>query len=69
MSGNSAQLWVKEQTDPRAMYTDDAGQDYDILDMIHALRSIKANTAPDAVSLSLPNRVKAIYQICCGALP
>jgi len=63
-------IWVSDLRDEvRPMYTDDDGKDYDIRDMRDALIAIKANTAPEAVSLSLPNRVRAIYQICCQALP
>ena len=57
------QMWVSSGDEPRGWYTDDEGKDYDILDMRDALIAIKANTAPTAVSLSLPNRIRAIYQI------
>ena len=69
------QFWVTAASgdddggEPRAMYTDDEGKDYDIVDMRDALLAIQANTKPTAVSLSLRNRVRAIYAICCQALP
>ncbi len=53
----------------RLMYTDDEGKDYDVEAMRDALIAIQANTKPTAVSLSLKNRISAIYQICCQALP
>lgn len=66
---SNGQLWVKEATESRAMYTDDDGQDYDIVNMVQALKSIRANTKPNAVSLSPESRIKAIYEICCLAMP
>ena len=64
------QLWVKSGEDePRGFYTDDDGNDYDILAMRDALIAIKANTKPTAVSLSPENRIRAIYEIACRALP
>jgi len=64
------QLWVSDlRAVSRAMYTDENGIDYDIVEMRDALIAIRANTAPTAVSLSLPNRIRAIYAICCQALP
>jgi len=63
------QFWVRSGDEPRGWYTDDEGKDYDILDMRDALISIRANTAPDAISLSPRNRIRAIYAICCQALP
>jgi len=66
------QFWVKDVPDKderRPFYTDDKGDDYDILAMISALTAIKANTAPNAISLSLENRIKAIYQLASEALP
>lgn len=63
-------IWVSDLRDEvRAMYTDDEGKDYDILDMRDALIAIRANTAPTAVSLLPRNRIKAIYEICKQALP
>lgn len=62
------QLWVSSP-EQRAFYTDENGNDYDILDMRDALIAIKANTAPKAISLSPKNRIRAIYEICCQALP
>ena len=62
------QIWVSDN-EPRAMYTDDDGKDYDILDMRDALIAIRANTAPKAISLSPKGRIRAIYQICQQALP
>ena len=80
LSASVGQVWVSDlRSEPRAMYTDDEGVDYDILDMRNALIAIKANTAPKAISLSPRNRsflsmwsashLKAIYEICCRALP
>ena len=63
------QLWVRSGDEPRGFYTDDDGKDYDIVDMRDALLAIQANTAPTAVSLSLENRIAAIYAIACQALP
>lgn len=65
------QLWARDtqESELRAMYTDDEGQDWDILDMRDALISIRANTKPTAVSLSPPSLIKAIYEICCKAMP
>ncbi len=72
------QFWVRDAPDKekfpgedgcRPFYTDDKGDDYDILAMIAALTAIKANTAPNAISLSLENRIKAIYQLASEALP
>ena len=62
------QVWIRS-VEPRAFYTDEEGVDFDIVDMRDALIAIKANTAPDAISLSPENRIKAIYEICCKALP
>lgn len=53
----------------RTIYTDDDGKDWDVEDMRAALISIKANTAPNAISLSPRNRIRAIYEICCQATP
>jgi LmbE family N-acetylglucosaminyl deacetylase len=53
----------------RLMYTDSCGASYDIEDMRDALVAIRANTAPNAVSLSPRNRIRAIYEIACQALP
>lgn len=66
-----AQVWLKpgQSIEGRVMYTDDEGKDYDILDMRDALIAIKANTAPTAISLSLANRIRALYAIACQALP
>lgn len=63
------QFWVKDATESRAMYTDSEGRDWDIVDMRDALISIRANTKPDAISLSPESRIKAIYEICCKAMP
>ena len=63
------QLWASDPPEPRAMYTDDEGQDWDILNMRDALIAIRANTKPTAVSLSPPSLIKAIYEICCKAMP
>jgi hypothetical protein len=62
-------LRVDKPLESRLLYRDDDGKDYDVLDMRDALIAIRANTAPTAVSLSLPNRIRAIYQIACQALP
>lgn len=62
------QLWIEEGQE-RAFYHADDGLDYDIMAMREALIAIRANTAPTAVSLTLKNRIKAIYAICCQALP
>lgn len=64
-----SQIWISSPQAARVMYTDEAGQDYDVADMVAALRSIRANTAPNAISLSGENRIKAIYQIAGAALP
>lgn len=69
MTPDLSRLFISDPRPPRLMFTDDAGQDYDILDMIAALRSIRANTAPNAISLSPKLRIKAIYEISSGALP
>ena len=53
----------------RMFYTDDEGDSYDILDMRDALIAIRANTKPTAVSLSPESLIKAIYEICCKAMP
>jgi len=63
------QVWVSDPSEPRAMYTDNEGKDYDVLDMRDALIAIRANTKPDAISLSPESRIKAIYEICCKAMP
>jgi hypothetical protein len=62
-------LVLREATPARLYYVDDDGVSYDVLDMRDALISIKANTAPNAISLSPRNRIRAIYEICCQALP
>jgi hypothetical protein len=68
-----AQVYTKEdktlEPTTRLMYTDEDGNDYDVLDMRDALIAIRANTKPTAVSLSPKNRIRAIYEICCRALP
>jgi hypothetical protein len=53
----------------RLWYIDDDGNSYDVEKMRDALISIRANTAPLAISLTPKTRIKAIYEICCQALP
>jgi hypothetical protein len=40
----------------------------EVEDLRGALRSIHANTAPNAISLSLENRIEAFHEICGKAL-
>jgi hypothetical protein len=45
------------------------GDDYkELCRMREALESIRANSAPTAISLSLENRIKAFYEIACNGL-
>lgn len=53
----------------RWLYSDDDGKDWDIIDMRDALIAIRENSKPTAVSLSPPSLIKAIYEICCKAMP
>lgn len=62
-------LRTPKPLDSRLYYRDDDGKDYDVLDMRDALIAIKANTAPDAISLSLRLRIRALHKIACQALP
>jgi hypothetical protein len=62
-------LRVDQPLESRMMYRDDDGDDWDILNMRDALIAIRANTKPTAVSLSPPSLIKAIYEICCKAMP
>jgi hypothetical protein len=62
-------LRVDQPLESRMIYRDDDGKDYDVLDMRDALIAIQANTKPTAISLSPRNRIRAIYEICCRALP
>lgn len=62
-------LVFRGQLEGRMMYTDDEGKSYDILNMRDALIAIRANTKPTAVSLSPESLIKAIYEICCKAMP
>lgn len=68
MKGNFGQLWVKDPGEPRAMYTDNEGRDWDVINMRDALIMIRENTKPNAVSLSPESRIKAIYEICCKSM-
>lgn len=68
MKGSYGQLWVKDPGEPRAMYTDNEGRDWDVLKMRDALIMIRENTKPDAVSLTPPRRIRAIYEICIKAM-
>lgn len=65
------QFWVlgTDYGEPRPFYTDDDGADWDIYDMRDALLAICANTAPNAISLSLENRINAIHEITKQVVP
>ena len=65
----SEEYVLRGQLEGRMMYTDDEGDSYDILNMRDALIAIRANTKPTAVSLSPESLIKAIYEICCKAMP